>query len=146
MKQNVEIYGGAAPAKRSWLQAALRGFSKKCPQCGHGRLFRGYTTTTHECDHCGLTFSGHRADDAPPYLTIMIVGHVVIPVALIVKQIFDPPMALQFAIWTPVILLSTLWLLPAAKGALIGVQWANYMHGFSISPAANSENGATLDA
>lgn len=121
---------GAAGESRSWLRASGRGLRKRCPQCGQGRIFAGYTKTKPTCDSCSLALSGHQADDAPPYVTIMIVGHIAIPLALAVKQVFDPPMWLQFAIWTPVILIATFWLLPIAKGGLIGLQWANRMHGF----------------
>ena len=103
----------------------------RCPQCGRGRLFSGYVKTNNTCDACGLDLSGHRADDAPPYLTIMIVGHILIPVALAVKQVFDPPLSTQFAIWLPAIVLASWWLLPVSKGAMIGLQWANRMHGFA---------------
>jgi len=105
-----------------------RGLREKCPQCGRGRLFQRYSKTLSDCSNCGLDLSAHQADDAPPYLTIMLVGHIVIPLALAVKQIFDPPLGLQFAIWLPAIII--------LKGALIGLQWANRMHGFGDEPAS----------
>jgi uncharacterized protein (DUF983 family) len=111
-----------------------RGFRRRCPQCGGGRLFAGYTRTCATCAECGLEFSGHRADDAPPYMTIMIVGHIVIPLAMAVKFLFDPPLAVQFAIFAPLMIVSAGLLLPAAKGGLIGLQWANRMHGFGSEP------------
>lgn len=129
MTESQEIFGDAE-GSRSWIRAVGRGLRKRCPQCGEGRIFAGYTRTKATCDSCGLDLSGHQADDAPPYVTIMIVGHIAIPLALAVKQLFDPPMWLQFAIWSPVILIATFWLLPIAKGGLIGLQWANRMHGF----------------
>jgi uncharacterized protein (DUF983 family) len=33
-------------------------------------------------------------------------------------------------VWLPATLLASLWLLPRVKGALVGLQWALYMHGF----------------
>ncbi|MEM9616792.1 MAG: DUF983 domain-containing protein [Pseudomonadota bacterium] len=123
---------------RSWLRAVGRGLRKKCPQCGRGAIFSGYTTTARQCAECGLDLSGHQADDAPPYLTILVVGHVLIPVALAVKQLFDPVLWLQFAIWLPLIILATFWLLPITKGAMVGLQWANRMHGFGDSAPAEA--------
>ena len=120
---------------RSWTQAVARGLRKKCPECGRGSLFSGYTTINENCSHCGLALDGHQADDAPPYLTILIVGHITIPLALAVKQAFEPPLWMQFAIWLPVILIASFLFLPIAKGAMVGLQWANYMHGFSGSDA-----------
>lgn len=126
---DVRVFGGDA-GKRSVARAIQRGMAKKCPQCGVGALFDGYTRVKESCSHCGLDFSGHRADDAPPYMTILVVGHIAIPLALAVKTLFDPPLGLQFLFWTPVVLGSSAGLLPIAKGGLIGLQWANRMHGF----------------
>lgn len=121
---------GATGAQRSWLRAIGQGLKGRCPQCGKGRLFSGYVKTRDACDACAQDFSGHQADDAPPYLTIMIVGHIAIPLALASKQLFDPPLWLQFSTWLPIMAISTWALLPAMKGAMIGLQWANRMHGF----------------
>lgn len=130
MESTVEVFGGGNE-RRSWTKAMGRGFARRCPQCGRGRLFERYVKTRPDCASCGLDLSGHRADDAPPYITIMIVGHVLIPLALAVKQLFDPPLTVQFAIWLPAMILSAWALLPASKGAMIGLQWANRMHGFA---------------
>ena len=127
--------------KRSWVSALARGLKKRCPACGRGRLFAGYTRVAAACEACGLDFTGHRADDAPPYVTIMLVGHIAIPAALAAKQLFDPPLALQFAVLTPVMLLASWFLLPATKGGLVGVQWANRMHGFGESDLEFSPSG-----
>jgi uncharacterized protein (DUF983 family) len=43
---------------------------------------------------------------------------------------FTPSMWVHAMLWGPAILISSLLLLPPIKGALIGLQWANYMHGF----------------
>ncbi|MEM8772924.1 MAG: DUF983 domain-containing protein [Pseudomonadota bacterium] len=118
-----------------------RGARKKCPRCGKGRLFRSYIKTADTCANCGLELSGHQADDAPPYMTVMIVGHIAIPLALAMKQIFDPALWVQFAFWTPVMIIATAWLLPVSKGALVGLQWANAMHGF-----ASADSGPQLAA
>lgn len=124
------VFGGGAGDQRPWLTALLRGAHKRCPRCGVGALFAGYTRTALSCARCGLDLSGHRADDAPPYVTTLIVGHLTIPLALAISRIFEPPLAWQFAVFLPLIVAMTLWLLPISKGALVGVQWANRMHGF----------------
>lgn len=127
--------GAPGPARRSWIRAMGRGLRMRCPECGRGQLFQSYTKTRNTCSECHLELSGHQADDAPPYLTIIIVGHLVIPLALATKQIFDPPLGLQFAIWLPAIIIPTFWLLPRMKGAMVGLQWANRMHGFDTNTA-----------
>lgn len=122
---------GPTEDKRSKWLSVKRGFAGRCPQCGVGRLFKGYLKVNDECPHCGEELHHHRADDAPPYFTITIVGHIVVPGLLVVEQVWLPPMWVQFAIWIPITLLLTLVLLPRVKGALIGLQWALRMHGFS---------------
>lgn len=131
MSDSAERFGLCENDRRSWPRSVWRGAKKACPQCGKGRLFVGYTATASHCGSCGLDISGHRADDAPPYVTIMVVGHLIIPLALAVRQLFEPPLWLQFAIWLPAILIAGFWLLPIVKGAFIGLQWANRMHGFA---------------
>ncbi|MEM9704749.1 MAG: DUF983 domain-containing protein [Pseudomonadota bacterium] len=123
------VYGDAEP--RRWGRAIFRGLRRRCPECGRGALFAGYIKTNTTCDVCSLDISGHRADDGPPYLTILLVGHIAIPLAVAMKQFLDPPLSFQFLFWTPVIILMTAFLLPRMKGALIGLQWAHEMHGFA---------------
>ena len=116
---------------RSWTSAVWRGARRRCPECGVGAIFSGYTRTSETCAHCGLAISGHRADDAPPYVTILAVGHLAIPLLVAAKLLFDPPLGLQLAVSLPSVAALTLVLLPISKGALIGLQWANRMHGFA---------------
>ena len=125
-----EIFGGDL-GERSVGEAVRRGIMRRCPQCGRGKLFDGYLKINLVCKSCGLEISGHRADDAPPYITIVLVGHVIVPVALAVQEAFGPPMWMQFSIWLPAVTISALAILPSAKGAMIGLQWANRMHGFA---------------
>jgi len=108
-----------------------RGLTRKCPECGKGHMFNGYVKVSDTCDHCGLELHHQRADDAPPYFTMLIVLHFVISGILTVEQIYSPPTWVQLTIWLPVSLIASLVLLPHIKGTLIGLQWARKMHGFS---------------
>ena len=74
--------------------------------------------------------SPQRADDLPAYLVIVIVGHIVVPTALMIETNYSPPVALQLAIYLPFTLIASLALLQPVKGAVVGVQWALRMHGF----------------
>ncbi|WP_420410845.1 DUF983 domain-containing protein [Roseibium sp.] len=129
----------AAPEKpkRPLMRALRRGAMNTCPACGKGKLFAGFLTTRHACDHCGEEFHHHRADDAPPYFTITIVGHIVIPGLLIVEMAWRPELWIHMAIWIPLTLFLSLALMRPIKGALVGLQWALYMHGFD--PDADDE-------
>ncbi|HWJ74711.1 MAG TPA: DUF983 domain-containing protein [Kaistia sp.] len=119
----------ARPPRSPW-NAMARGFRCRCPACGKGRAFNGYLTVVDRCEACGEDLSHQRADDAPPYFTIMAVGHIVVPLVLIVETTFHPSNFVHLAIWLPLTLILTLALLRPIKGAVVGLQWALYMHGF----------------
>ncbi|WP_199899677.1 DUF983 domain-containing protein [Sneathiella glossodoripedis] len=111
--------------------AFVNGLKCKCPACGEGKIFKGYIKVRHSCDHCGLELHHQRADDAPPYFTMLIVLHFVVSGILTVEQLYSPANWVQLVIWMPVATLMSFLLLPPIKGALIGIQWAKEMHGFN---------------
>ncbi len=118
-------------AKRPVATAMRRGLFGRCPRCGAGRIYRAYLKIADNCTACGEPLHHHRADDAPPYVTILIVGHIVVGLMLLVEtSTDDAPLWIQMAIWPALAVLLSLWLLPSIKGALIGYQWALKMHGF----------------
>ena len=119
-----------ASAARSTKEAMLRGAAQKCPACGEGALYSSYLKVNDACPSCGEELHHQRADDAPPYFTMFIVGHIVVALVLMVEDLFAPSLWVHAALWTPIVLGSSLWMLPRVKGALIGLQWANRMHGF----------------
>lgn len=118
------------PAPRSWAKATANGLGKCCPACGQGALFEGFLTVKPACSGCGLELHHQRADDAPPYLTMFVVGHIIVPLMLVVEKLWQPELWIHFVLWLPLTLLLSLWLLPRIKGAVIGLQWAFRMHGF----------------
>ena len=87
----------AAAEKRDVWTAMKRGFRGRCPRCGEGKLFRAFLKVDNNCSVCGLDFTPHRADDLPAYLVIVIVGHIVVPTALMIETNYSPPVALQLA-------------------------------------------------
>jgi uncharacterized protein (DUF983 family) len=115
---------------RDWSRAMWRGFSERCPNCGKGRLFGKYLKVNDACPVCREAMFHHRADDAPAYFTILVVGHFIVGGALSLERGFSPPTWVHLAIWLPLTLIASLLLLPRVKGALVGLQWALYMHGF----------------
>jgi uncharacterized protein (DUF983 family) len=124
-----------ASERRDLWPALKRGFRGRCPRCGEGKIFRAFLKVHDHCCACGQDFTAHRADDLPAYLVIVIVGHIVVPVALMIETNYSPPVALQLAIYLPLTLVAALVLLQPIKGAVVGIQWALRMHGFDeLSP------------
>ena len=95
-------------------------------------MFRKYLKVADHCENCGEALHHHEADDAPPYFTIFIVGHLVVPLILIVERLYRPEIWVHMTIWLPLTLALSLALLPVAKGAVVAAQWARRMHGFGL--------------
>jgi uncharacterized protein (DUF983 family) len=111
-------------AQSNLLEGLKRGVMGRCPQCGKGPLLRDYLKVVSPCPACGHDNSQYPADDAPPYFTILIVGHLVVAPALCFSFIWTWPVGWVLAVTLPAIMAATLLLLPRVKGAVIGVQWA----------------------
>jgi uncharacterized protein (DUF983 family) len=116
--------------KRPVFQAMWRGARGKCPACGKGRLFPRYLKVAASCEECGEALHHHRADDAPPYFTIFAAGHIIVPLMLAFEVAFKPALWVHVAVWGPATIAMCLAMLPPIKGAVVGLQWALYMHGF----------------
>lgn len=104
------------------INAIVRGFKRTCPHCGNGKIFNGYLKTK-DCTSCAAPTGDIRADDLPPYLTIFLVGHIVVPLLVFVEAVYHPPLWMQMAVWPSVTLLLTLLFLPFMKGAAVGLMW-----------------------
>jgi uncharacterized protein (DUF983 family) len=120
-----------APAADREIGSALaRGLRRRCPACGQGALFTGYLTVKHACPTCGEALHHNRADDAPAWATMLIVGHLMVPLILAAREMPDVPVWAHSLFWPMVALGLCLALLPRIKGAVVGYQWATRMHGF----------------
>lgn len=130
----IEFDAAAPPAetgpKRDIRTAMFRGWRQRCPACGRGAVFGKYLKVADACPACGEALHHQRADDAPPYFTMVIVGHVVVGGVLMLEKALSPPSWVHLALWLPMVVILSLALLPRVKGTLIGLQWALRMHGF----------------
>jgi uncharacterized protein (DUF983 family) len=101
-------------------------------------LFAGYLKVVPACSQCGEVLHHHRADDAPPYITIFVVGHIIGTLMLLTEEINDAlPLWIHAVVWPLLTIALTLFLLPRFKGALIAYQWALRMHGFDPAHRAD---------
>jgi len=118
--------------KPSTLGPALRrGIARKCPACGKASAFDGYLTVKTECDNCHTPLAHYKSDDLPPYLTILIVGHIVVSLMM---QFVDftsnasvSPFSLFF--WPALTLALVLVILPFIKGLVLGIHWHLHQKG-----------------
>lgn len=101
----------------------LHGLRGKCPNCGQGRLFKSYITQNQVCSICREDFSNIHADDGPPWLTILVSGHIMAPLIIyfVTHDIFSE--FIETSILIIMALLCVFIILPRAKGLFIAAIW-----------------------
>jgi len=105
-------------------QSIFRGFLGHCPACGKGALFWKYLKVNGRCEVCDTDLARYPADDGPAYLTILVIGHLVVAPMLLFPIVWrsDPLYSL------PLILIplaaATLALLPRIKGGWVGLMYS----------------------
>lgn len=102
-------------------RAIGRGLRGHCPACGKGRIFNGFLKVATVCHECGAPLGLARADDAPPYFTILAVGHIVVPLLFIVERSVQLPLWMMSAIFLPLTLGLALGLIRPIKGGTVGL-------------------------
>ncbi len=108
------------PSLPPFFTAVGRGIRNRCPVCGEGKVFRGFLKVVPECAVCGAPLGNLRADDAPPYVVIFLVGHLLFPGVFWVERHYEPPMWLHMAVWLPLFAVLCTLLLPPVKGGVVG--------------------------
>ncbi len=88
-------------------------------------MFRGYTKLVDECQKCGEKLSELRADDFPPYVTMFLVGHIIVPLVLLTERFYAPSMVFHLLVWLPLAALLSVYVLPRVKGLIVG--WMMYL-------------------
>jgi uncharacterized protein (DUF983 family) len=111
-------------SEKSILTGISRGLACRCPSCGKGRLFSGFLKVRARCEDCGADNRIYPSDDFPPYLTIAVLGHILVPAFMWVDHAYEPAMWFQFAFWVPLTVIMAVALLPHMKGATVGLCWA----------------------
>lgn len=127
-------FGGGKDEARPLGRSILRGLMCTCPACGSGRLFNSFLRPVERCSVCDEDLSHQRADDLPPYIVIMIVGHVLLGGFMMTDLVFVLSTWTHLAIWTPIAILVSLAIIQPVKGGVVGLQWALRMHGFNGEP------------
>ncbi len=134
MKQTEALAPQAASATdRATKPALWKGWQRRCPNCGEGRMLQGYLKVRDHCDCCGEAFYHHRADDGPAYLTILLVGHIMAPLMHYTAFEWRPSPWVMASVFSVGCLAASLYLLPRLKGAVVAYQWARRMYGFETA-------------
>jgi uncharacterized protein (DUF983 family) len=126
MNEILHLKTGQLSALRSEVPlgiAAKRGFLGRCPNCGKAPLFKSYLKQVQSCPNCGAEFGCIRADDAAPWLTIIVVGHVFLPLIFFVNMGALMPFWAGVWVWAALFSGLSLVILPRAKGMFIAILW-----------------------
>ncbi|WP_064706951.1 DUF983 domain-containing protein [Rhizobium bangladeshense] len=126
----VARYGDRPEAERPLGRSIRRGLMNRCPACGNGKLFRAFLKPVDHCAACGEAMHHHRSDDLPPYIVILVLGHVLVGGYMLTDLTFVLPVWVHLAVWTPITVITALASIQPIKGGVIGLQWALRMHGF----------------
>lgn len=122
-------YGRVADKRPVW-PAIVKGLKNRCPRCGEGKLFGKWLKVNPQCSVCEQGLYHERAQDFPPYIVIMIVGHIIVTALMIVEARFDLSLQTHLFIWIPLTIVLALLLMQPVKGGVVGMQWAVKMFGF----------------
>jgi uncharacterized protein (DUF983 family) len=100
----------------------------RCPNCGRGKLFKGYLTVVDKCAVCGTDLSEHDSADGPAVFITFIMGFLAVGLAIWVEFTFHPSYWVHLAIWPPVILGGSILLLRPLKAAFVALQYRHRRH------------------
>ena len=106
------------------LPSVFRGLKGRCPNCGEGKLFWKYLKVSARCDACDEDLARYPADDGPAYLTIVLVGHLVVAPLLFFPIVWESSPYYSLPLILIPLAAITLALLPRVKGGWIGMMYA----------------------
>lgn len=101
-----------------------RGIAHHCPNCDKGRLFGRYLKVEPVCQSCGHQLARYPADDGPAYVTILLVGHLIVAPLLFFPIVWQSPPQYSLPIILSALTVLTLLLLPRVKGGWVGLMYA----------------------
>jgi uncharacterized protein (DUF983 family) len=86
-------------------------------------LFSGYLKVSETCEACRLALDAMDSGDGPAVFVMFIVLIITMPLVFLVWAVFEPPIWVHAILWPIVVIGLSLWLLPPAKGIMIGLQF-----------------------
>jgi len=116
--------GGMAEIVHPLKRSVFRGLQGHCPSCGKGPLFWKYLKVNGRCEVCGHDLARYPADDGPAYLTILLVGHLIVAPLLFFPIVWRSPPIYSLPIILIPLAVLTLLILPRVKGGWIGMMYA----------------------
>lgn len=113
-----------AEIRHPLLPSVFRGLKGRCPSCGEGRLFGKYLKVSPCCAACEENLAQYPADDGPAYVTILLVGHLVVAPLLLFPIVWESSPWISLPSLLIPLLVITLWTLPRIKGGWVGLMYS----------------------
>ncbi len=104
-----------------WAAAIWRGMLGRCPQCGNAPIFDGYLKVHDVCLSCAAPLGQMPADDAPPYVAMLVVLHFVAFIVVMIFREHLTPTIFEYGLLLLLLVLACMAGLRVAKGAVIGI-------------------------
>ncbi len=104
-----------------WGVTIWRGLRGKCPRCGVTRIFIFYLKVHPQCAYCDARLGDMPADDAPPYIAMVVVLQVLaVFIVIFFKGHYQIGLRMG-ALWLFLLAIICMFALRLAKGAVIGI-------------------------
>ncbi|MDT9600853.1 DUF983 domain-containing protein [Sphingosinicella rhizophila] len=127
----------------SVMGAIWRGTGGRCPRCGCTRLFKRFLKPVSRCVACGEDWNARSSDDFPPYIVILVLGHIIAPGMIGLETMVHPPLWVHLVIWLPLVAILGAAFIQPAKGGVMALQWWLADGSDQASEAAHNPEGAS---
>jgi len=104
-----------------WVETIKRGVLGRCPCCNATPIFDGYLKVHDKCGTCGAPLGEMPADDAPPYIAMLVVLHFLAFFLVIFYHGGYRPGLIMSGVLLFLLALLCMAALRMAKGAVIGI-------------------------
>ncbi|HQT38817.1 MAG TPA: DUF983 domain-containing protein [Acidocella sp.] len=104
-----------------WGTTIGRGIRGTCPRCAKAPIFNGYLKVHTVCASCGAPLGDMPSDDAPPYIAMLVVLHVLAFFVVMIFRYGWQPSPYEYGAMLLVLVAACMVGLRMAKGATIGI-------------------------
>jgi uncharacterized protein (DUF983 family) len=87
-------------------------------------MFWRYLKVSAHCPTCDHDLARYPADDGPAYVTILLIGHLIVAPLLFFPIVWESPAIYSAPILLVTLAIVTLLALPVVKGAWVGLLYA----------------------
>jgi len=104
-----------------WGVAVWRGMRGMCPSCGAAPIFDGYLRVHEVCGNCRAPLGAMPADDAPPYVAMLVMVHLIGFVVVLIFHFGLSPNMVGYGFLLLLLIGACLIVLRIAKGGVIAI-------------------------